>query len=56
MKYEVHRLELSMTKDQRKLENFLNDLKGEVITIIPNVAPGVAAPHVDFVLVVEKVR
>ena len=37
MKYRVHRFDLSMTKDQNRLEQFLNALEGEVVAIIPNV-------------------
>ena len=57
MKYRVHRFNLRMTTDQAKLEQFLNDLEGEVIAIIPNVSPKPITLHafVDFVLVVEKV-
>ena len=54
MKYRVHHFEISMTRDQVKLEQFLNSLKGEVIAIIPNVTLGLTAPHVDFLLIVEK--
>lgn len=54
MKYRVHHLNLSMTRDQSKLEQFLNGLDGEVIAIIPNVTP-FPATYVDFVLIVEKV-
>ena len=53
MKYRVHRFDLSMTKDQNKLEQYLNGLEGEVISIIPNVTP-LPATFVDFVLIVEK--
>jgi hypothetical protein len=55
VKYKVHRVDISMTRDQVKLEQFLNGLKGEVVTIIPNVTLGVTAPHVDFLLVVERI-
>ena len=53
-KYRVHRLSLSMTDDQSKLEQFLNSLEGEIVSIIPNVTwfPKV---QVDFLLIVEKV-
>jgi hypothetical protein len=54
MKYRVHHLELSMTRDQVKLEQFLNSLKGEVVAIIPNVT-GFPAASVDFLLIVERV-
>ncbi|MBL7163734.1 MAG: hypothetical protein ISS57_14130 [Anaerolineales bacterium] len=56
MKYRVHRFDLRMTADQSKLEQFLNNLKGEVIAIIPNVTPEVfMVPNVNFLLIVEKV-
>jgi hypothetical protein len=54
MKYRVHRFDLSMTRDQRNLEQFLNSLEGEIVAIIPNVTP-VPATFVNFVLIVEKV-
>ena len=60
-KYKVHKLDIKMDEDQEKLEQFLNNLKGEVISIIPNVAKtsllqiyGVTR-KVDFLFVVEKV-
>jgi len=59
MKYRVHRFDLEMKKDQSKLERFLNNLEGEVVTIIPNVRPTFqgmgATAKVDFLLIVEKV-
>ncbi len=56
MKYRVHRLDVSMTRDQVKLEQFLNNLDGEVIAIIPNITVQVFWIHkVDFLLIVEKV-
>lgn len=54
MKYRVHRFDLRMTRDQDRLEGFLNKLEGDVVAIIPNVTP-VPATYVDFVLVVERV-
>jgi len=55
VKYRVHRFELKMTADQSKLEQFLNNLEGEIIAIIPNVNVWLLWIHrVDFVLVVEK--
>ncbi len=53
MRYRVHRFQLRMTRDQDRLEEFLNRLEGEVVTIIPNVVP-VPATYVDFVLIVER--
>ena len=54
MKYRVHRFNIKMTRDQGNLEQFLNSLEGEVVTIIPNVTP-FPATYVDFLLIVEKV-
>ncbi len=53
MKYRVHRFGISMTKDQGRLEQFLNSLEGEVVAIIPNVTP-FPATYVNFLLIVEK--
>ncbi|NLF01113.1 MAG: hypothetical protein GX601_09070 [Anaerolineales bacterium] len=43
-----------MTKDQHKLEQFLNSLEGEVIAVIPNVNTTMYFSYVDFVFIVEK--
>jgi len=57
--YKVHRFDLNMNTDQSRLEEFLNSLKGEVISITPNVQPAFmflgGAAKVNFVLIVEKV-
>jgi hypothetical protein len=56
MKYRVHRFDIRMTADQSKLEQFLNNLEGEVVAIIPNIAISFFWVHkVDFVLIVEKI-
>jgi hypothetical protein len=62
MKYKVHRMEINLEKDQAKLEQFLNELQGEVVSIIANVAKttlfqiyGVTR-KIDFILIVEKTR
>jgi hypothetical protein len=55
MKYRVHQFDIDMNNDQDKLEQFLNSLKGEVISIVPNIKVGWMAAHrVDFLLIVEK--
>ena len=61
MKYRVHRLEIDLEKDQDRLENFLNNLKGEVVSIIPNIAKttlfqiyGVTR-KINFILIVERI-
>ena len=55
MKYRVHRFNIKMTTEQRELEQFLNNLEGEVAAIIPNVSVWFFYFHrVDFLLIVEK--
>jgi hypothetical protein len=55
MSYKVHRFDISMAKDQGKLEQFLNSLHGDVIAIVPNVTIGFFWAHrVDFLLIIEK--
>ncbi len=60
MKYRVHRFEINMDKDQGKLEQFLNNLEGEVVTIIPNVKPTFqlmgATAKVNFLYIIEKIE
>ncbi len=59
IKYKVHRFDIDMDKDQARLEQFLNNLEGEVVTIIPNVKPTFqlmgATAKVNFLLIVEKI-
>jgi hypothetical protein len=55
MSYRVHRFDVKMAKDQDKLERFLNDLDGEVLSITPNVTIGPFwIPQVNFLYIVEK--
>ena len=61
MNYKVHRLEIKMVDGQGKLEQYLNSLAGEVVSIIPNIAKtslsqifGISA-KVDFLLIIEKI-
>jgi len=61
MKYKVHKFEINMENDPFELERFLNNLKGEVISIVPNVARTTllqiygGSRKIDFLLIVEKV-
>jgi len=62
MKYKVHRLDVKSDNMQEKLEQFLNKLDGDVISLIPNYAKttlfqiyGVTS-KIDFVLILEKVN
>lgn len=59
MAYRVHRLDIDLESDTAKLEEFLNDLDGEVVSIMPNYKKttllqiyGVSR-KIDFILVVE---
>ena len=60
MKYKVSRFDLNMEADKDKLEQFLNNLVGELVSIIPNVRPTFqgmgATAKVDFLLIVEKIN
>ena len=59
MKYRVHRLEIKQEDAQEKLEQFLNRLEGEVLSIVPYVSPTFqgmgATSKVVFLLIVEKI-
>lgn len=61
MKYKVHKFEINMEQDQSRLEEFLNSLKGEVVSIVPNIAKtsflqiyGVTR-KINFLLIIEKI-
>ena len=55
MRFRVHRFDIKMTRDQDKLEQFLNGLEGEVMAVVPNVTiKAFWIPQVDFLLIVEK--
>ena len=60
MKYRVHRIDVEKDTMQDKLEQFLNKLNGEVISVFPNVKPTFqlmgATSKVDYLIVVEKIR
>jgi len=60
MKYKVHRIDVDKNTMQDKLEQFLNKLNGEVISVFPNVKPTFqlmgATAKVDYLIVIEKIR
>jgi hypothetical protein len=60
VKYRVHRLEVKENSAQDKLERFLNQLEGEVVSIVPYVTPvfkGMGATSkVSFLLIVEQAK
>jgi len=61
MKYKVHQFEIKMNSDSGRLEQFLNSLQGEVVSIVPNVKNTTLAQiygvsrKVDFLLIIEKI-
>jgi len=58
MKYKVHKLNIKLGKNTDMLENFLNNLKGEVISIIPDVKTLFLfyGSKVHSILIIEKVK
>ena len=60
MKYRVHKFEIEMENDQLRLEEFINSLRGEVISIIPNNKKVTLAQiygvtrKLDFLFIIEK--
>jgi hypothetical protein len=58
MNYKVHKLEVNKTNAQNQLEQFLNSLKGEVVSVVPYVTPIFlwmgATSRVTFFLIVER--
>ena len=60
MKYRVHQIEVKKDTAQEKLESFLNQLEGDVLSIIPYVIPTFqgmgGTAKVDFLLIVEKTK
>jgi hypothetical protein len=57
-KYKVHRIDVKSNNMQDYLEQFLNNLDGEILAVIPNVKPTFqlmgATAKVNFLLIVEK--
>ena len=58
MRYKVHRLNINERTIQNDLDNYLNQLQGEVISVLPNITPKFhlmgATGTVDSLLIVEK--
>lgn len=59
MRYRVHRLDITMGTAQEALEAFLNQLRGEVLAVVPYVKPTFqlmgATSRVAFLLIVERI-
>jgi hypothetical protein len=62
MKYKVHRFDIQMESDQNRLEDFLNSLKGEVVSIVPNNRKTTLAQiygvtrKIDFLFIIERIN
>ena len=58
MSYKIHQLDIKIEKEQDKLEKFLNSLKGDIVSIIPNIRPTFqgmgATAKIDFLIIIEK--
>lgn len=58
MSYKVHKFSIRMEKDRQELENFLNGLNAEVISVVPNIKPTLqgmgATAKIDFLYVITK--
>ncbi len=58
MKFKVHQLNVKKDNIQEKLEKFLNDLSGEVVSVMPFTSPSFqlmgATSKVDFLIIIEK--
>ena len=58
MNYKVHRIEVTRDTMQSMLEQYINQLQGEVISVLPHVRPTFqfmgATAKVDYLLIVEK--
>ncbi len=58
MKYKVHKIEVKSSDMQEKLEDYLNKIQGEVVSVIPNVRPTFqimgATAKIDSLLIVER--
>ena len=59
-RYNVHRVDVRMSRDQDRFEQFLNSLEGEVVSVIPNVSPswtfGGMGARVHYFWVIEKTK
>jgi hypothetical protein len=60
MNYRVHQLEVKKDSAREKLETFLNQLDGEVLSVVTYISPTFkgmgATSQVDFLLIVEKTK
>jgi hypothetical protein len=61
-RYRVHRLEVKGKDIQNHLEQYLNDLEGDVISILPAIKKGSlpqiygVTEKVDYLIIVERIN
>jgi len=58
MKYRIHCLEVNEDDFQCQLAKFVNDLEGEVVSVVPHVTQKFLryGAKIDYILVVEKIK
>ena len=60
MNYRVHQLEVTKDNAPERLANFLNQLDGEVVSVMPFTTPTFqlmgATSKVAYILIVEKIK
>lgn len=58
MKYRVHKIEVNRETMQEKVQQFINTLDGDVVSVIPNFVPFVMiyGAKINYVLVIEKMK
>ena len=58
MKYKIHKLNIKLAREPKMLEDYLNNLKGEVISVIPDVTSLFLCygAKVKSILIVEKIK
>lgn len=58
MSYKVHKYYIGNSIDDEALERFLNELSGEIVSIVPNVVPRFhlmgATARYDYIIIVER--
>ena len=60
MKYKVHQFDEKGKNIQHDLEDFLNKLNGEIISVLPHLTPTFqlkgSTAKIDYYLIVEKIK
>lgn len=54
MRYQVHQFDLTTARDRQDLEDFLNGLEGEVISVLPDLT-GFPAVPMRVVWIIERI-